>query len=134
MKNILKFCEETGFNFQTGEIGFGRGCVGIVNSDTDSYVSYQVHDSETYETIAESTAGSSENAYHKSPNLSVLTAEISAEEAIQELDEWIGRILEKGYKVIEYEEKNSLSGLMQQMQGGSSVVKQKAVVDKEPAK
>jgi len=134
MKNILKFCEETGFDFQTGEIGFGRECVGITDSNTDCYVAYEVHDDKTYETTAESTADIADHAYHKSPNLSVLTADISKEEAIKELDDWIGRILEKGYKVIEYEESHSLSGLMQQMQGGSSVVKQKAVVDKEPAK
>ena len=113
MNNIEKFCKETGFVFQEkGEIGFGRECVGILDPVTDSYVAYEAlyddeGDSPSYCPIYSHSAEIADNAYHKGPYLAVLLRYIDKEAAIKELDEWVGRILAKGYKIQEYQNKGN---------------------------
>lgn len=125
---IKTFTEQTGFVFEErGEIGFGRNCVGIVNTSTQSYVAYETRHPRTFEVIAQhevAYALQAPNAYHKGPYLAVLYdgTEEKRLEAIAELEQWISNILAAGYKLEEYQEVNTLTALAY---GGS--VTQKAL-------
>lgn len=138
MTAIEKFCRDTGFRFEShGEIGFGRPCVGIMNPETECYVSYQhyeirnndVEGSRGFEhRVAESNAP--DGAYHKGPYLAVLVSESRGakdhDEAKSRLEKWIQAIIDSGYKVVEYVERDSFATLL----AGGTVV-QKGIADKK---
>jgi len=131
--NIDEFVKQTGFKLEIGEIGIMRPCVGILDPDTDSYICYRMEDDDfdhknnewsEYQplwvhSIAEDK--SPNRAYHKGPYLAVLYDEkettkeniVAQNEAMQSLDEWIGKILEVGYQIKEYEQQTMMAQLMQ---------------------
>lgn len=121
-QHIEAFVAATGFKFlDSGEIGFGRHCVGIVNTKTDSYVSYETYSSDTWQRgliheVAEGTKP--EGAYHKGPYLAILFdgTEEGRVKAISDLNDWVEKIVVAGYELTEYTEKNSIASLMN---GGS---------------
>jgi hypothetical protein len=114
-KYIDRFCRETGFVFNDGEVGFGRACVGIMNPKTECYIAYQVYD-ENYEVkhVHDVAYGAQpETAYHKGPYLACLHdgSEEGKAKAIADLDLWCEKIMAAHYEVVRYEEKNSITAL-----------------------
>jgi len=137
-KNITQFLKDNpDFRFSVGEVGFGRPCLGILYEG--NYVDYHIYsDDGNYETIAEHTVAYSqapENAYHKHSCLAVLMhpadydigpSDKDKHKALAELDEWLGHIIEAGYRVRDYREsKNSLGGFF----GNRRILK--AIVDSD---
>lgn len=116
--HIDQFVKDTGLKFESdGEIGFGRKCVGIINEKTESYLSYQTYDSETYATsLFHDVAMNStpENAYHKGPYLAVLFdgTEEGRVNAINQLNDWVEKIIAAAYELTEFAEKNTFAALM----------------------
>lgn len=116
-EHIKLFVEQTGLRFEDkGEIGFGRNCVGIVDDKTNSYIAYHSYDSEYKVKLYHEVAGNTrpEDAYHKGPYLAVLYdgTEEGKVKAINQLNEWIEKILAAGFEIEEFEETNSFSALM----------------------
>lgn len=104
MQNINKFCEETGMKFEDGAIGIGRDCVGIYDPRTRSFLCYwdYLGNPERGHKIAQNEQP--KGAYNKDCYLAVLCGEendLTKEEATSRLDEWIGKIIESGYEVID---------------------------------
>lgn len=73
-------------HFKIGSIGFGRSCVGILESSTDCYVSYQNWESDE---PGFPPPASVENAYHKGPYMAVLVRDSDYNRAIAELYLWV---------------------------------------------
>lgn len=129
---LIKFCAENNFTLSLeGEVGFGRSCVGIMNPTSECYIGYEVLDEKTYETIAQSTVAqrnAPENAYHKGPYFAVLVSDEETRNArISELYNWIKAINDGGFKIIEVEERDSLSVLLNK----GKPVMQRYIVDKD---
>lgn len=108
---------ETGLKFEEkGEIGFGRNCVGIVNQNTESYLSYQTYDEDYNPALNHEVASQTapEDAYHKGPYLAVLYdgTEEGRLKAISQLNNWIEKIMAASYEVTGYTERNSLASLL----------------------
>lgn len=120
MKNIQAFIQETGLQFHEGEIGFGRPCVGILNQETESYLAYQTYDRDYNSKLMHEVAYNTqpEDAYHKGPYLAVLHdgSEEGKKKAIEQLDQWIEKIMAAAYEIETYTETNSVAALMN---GGS---------------
>lgn len=120
MKHIQAFIQETGLQFHDGEIGFGRPCVGILNQKTDSYIAYQTYNKDYTTKLMHEVAYNTqpEDAYHKGPYLAVLHdgSEEGKKKAIEQLDQWIEKILAAAYELKPYTETNSVASLMN---GGS---------------
>lgn len=116
--HIDAFVADTGLKFlDNGEIGFGRHCVGVINPKTDSYISYETYNSETWRKILfhEVAVGTMpEGAYHKGPYLAVLFdgTEEGRAKAISDLNDWIEKIVAAGYDLTEYDERNSVASLI----------------------
>lgn len=109
--NIKRFLElNPEFRLEeNGEVGFGRPCVGILYGDSYVYTSHYDTEENDFELLGSLSVPPAENAYHKVDCLCVLTADISKEEALKELDDWIERILNKGFKIEKHPApKNSL--------------------------
>lgn len=92
-KDSVEFIEKTvkkwnaACHFKIGTIGFGRPCVGVLDSRTDCYVGWadwMVDDSPSYP-----PPDSVENSYHKGPYISVLVRDGDYGRAIAELYLWI---------------------------------------------
>lgn len=116
--HIDAFVAETNLKFlSNGEIGFGRHCVGIINPKTDSYISYETYNNETWRKILfhEVAHGTMpKDAYHKGPYLAVLFdgTEEGRTEAISQLNGWVEKIMAAGFEMTNYTEKNSLASLV----------------------
>lgn len=116
--NIDRFCSETGLSFQHGEVGFGRPCVGILDPDSDCYLDYDAYDDPKFvHDVAENHAP--DNAYHKHPCLAVLVNG-SVDDAVAELEDWMGKILGSGYEIKMRVETTSIGAFFG---GGSKEVK-----------
>jgi hypothetical protein len=114
---IEKFCELTGFVFENdGTIGFGRHAVGIVNTQTESYVAYEhrhprTHELEDQHEVACNTQP--QDAYHKGPYLAVLHDGTfrGRVDAIAQLEKWIENIMTASYEIKTFKEINTLAAL-----------------------
>lgn len=118
MKHIKRFVKTTGLSYnESGEIGFGRKCVGIMNQKTESYLAYTHYLNEDYSNpigheVAENTMP--KNAYHKGPYLAVLHdgSEKGHREAVKQLDLWLEKILAASFDLTEYNETNSFASML----------------------
>lgn len=137
--NIEKFLDLVpNSNLEIGKIGFGRPCVGLMDSKTECYFAYEVSDDE-YNTIAQHSAAYKKiprEAYHKGPYLAVLMhpenydlgpSDVDKQEALQALNDWLGPILKAGFEVYEYEERDSIACLL----AGKPTITQRAIVNKK---
>lgn len=129
--NIEKFLKENPkLEFKDSEIGFGRKCVGIIYKATECFVPYETY-TDDFETEHKHDVAADEapdSAYHKGPYLAVLHngSENGKEEALDDLDIWLGAILKAGYRIEEFEERNTLAALS----AGKGRIKQLAIVNK----
>lgn len=115
--SIQKFVELTGFVFEDdGTIGLGRHAVGIVNTQTQSYVAYEHMDPRTYMVEGRhevAYATQPQDAYHKGPYLAVIHdgTFLGRTKAIAQLEKWIENIMAASYEIKTFKETNSLAAL-----------------------
>lgn len=110
--NIERFCKETGLNFKPkGEAGFGRPCAGIEDAKTECWLDYEGHDA--------ANTKSPKDAYHKGPYLCVLAHNDDYDAAIEQLEGWVGEIINAGYQMGKKDEVNTIHALLS---GGKATV------------
>lgn len=133
--NLKKIVDENPgvFEVSSGEIGFGRPCVGLHLVGLGHWVGYEIRsDDDNFESRARHDGAYGpnrpEDAYHKDEFFAVLIKDVADYEkgptaeqiaaATVLLDKWFSDILAAGYKVQDYpESQNSIGALLGQATG-----------------
>jgi hypothetical protein len=118
-KIINDFANSIGVKYATGEIGFGRPCVGLRKKE-DYWLSYNPINMNTFDQIEglhfpDIAECCPEDAYHKNNSFVVLG---SGEDAIKQLEEWIISVKELGEVYIQ-EYDTCAVGLQRRICGGT---------------
>lgn len=114
-KAIQKFVEQTGLILETArDIWLGEYYVGILNPKSHTYLAYEAEGNDGLIEHEVASRTKPDSAYNRGPFLSVFYdgTNVGKIGAIQELEQWIERIMAAGYKIETYKDTTSVAALM----------------------